>query len=65
MYLEDEEAIPHQQNSARGRYKNRGFDDDDEDEGNDDNLKMEFDPRRLKEMLQLDPATREKLNKLK
>ncbi len=57
MYLEEEEAIEHQQNSVRGGYRNNNYDDD-EKEGHEDNMKMEFDPRRLKQMLQLDPATR-------
>ena len=59
MYLEEEDGIPHQENSARGGYKKHGFyGEENGEESNEESERMEFNPKKLKEMLQLDPSTR-------
>jgi hypothetical protein len=48
MYLDDEEAIEHQENSARGGYKKNGFYEDNNEESNEESEAMEFNPKKLK-----------------
>lgn len=58
MYLQDQEGIPHARHDS---YNGGGDKYSDEEQ---EPVQMNFNPKKLREMLELDPATKQKLSRL-